>query len=115
MVVCDFAFSEQLCASELHGRRTSISSGEKIVSELQSHAAAYSRDRSRAESEPDPDRDIELELRALDLEDSDHQEIKSQVVNDTWVTHSEKIWRCLNDIVILSLSQITVKLDKENS
>lgn len=73
-----YGFSEQLCASELH-RRTSISSGEKIVSDLQTHQTAYSRDRSRTESEPDPDRDIELELCALDMEDSDHQEIKSQV------------------------------------
>lgn len=77
-----YHFSEQLCASELHGRRTSISSGEKIVSDLQAHQNAYSRDRSRAESEPDPDRDIELELCALDMEDSDHQEIKSQVGMD---------------------------------
>uniref|UniRef100_A0A3B3V9Q9 RING-type E3 ubiquitin transferase n=1 Tax=Poecilia latipinna TaxID=48699 RepID=A0A3B3V9Q9_9TELE len=34
---------------------------------------------NRTESESDPDRDIELELRALDLEDSEHHEIKSQV------------------------------------
>lgn len=80
--MCFYDFSEQLCASELHGRRTSISSGEKIVSDLQAHQNAYSRDRSRAESEPDPDRDIELELCALDMEDSDHQEIKSQVGMD---------------------------------
>lgn len=73
-----FLESEQLCASERHGRRTSISSGEKIVSDLQAHQTVYSRDRSRAESEPDPDRDIELELCALDMEDSEHQEIKSQ-------------------------------------
>ncbi|XP_070706298.1 roquin-2 [Pempheris klunzingeri] len=66
-----FLESEQL-------RRTSISSGEKMLSELQAHHSAYSRGRHRAESEPDPDRDIELELCALDLEDSDHQEIKSQ-------------------------------------
>lgn len=80
MSVCVFVvFSEQLCASELHGRRTSISSGEKIASDLQAHQTAYGQDRHRAESEPDPGRDIELELRALDLEDSDHQEIKSQV------------------------------------
>lgn len=72
-------FSEQLCASELHCRRTSLSSGEKIVSDLQARQTAYSRDRGRAESEPDPERDIELELCALDMEDSDHQEIKSQV------------------------------------
>ncbi|XP_034403230.1 roquin-2 isoform X2 [Cyclopterus lumpus] len=76
-----FLESEQLCASALHCRRTSISSGEKIVSDLQAlQTAAYGRDRDqgRAESEPDPERDIELELCALDLEDSDHQEIKSQ-------------------------------------
>lgn len=52
------------------------------MSDLQAHQNAYSRDRSRAESEPDPDRDIELELCALDMEDSDHQEIKSQVGMD---------------------------------
>ncbi|XP_074473159.1 roquin-2 isoform X1 [Sebastes fasciatus] len=73
-----FLESEQLCASELHCRRTSLSSGEKIVSDLQARQTAYSRDRGRAESEPDPERDIELELCALDMEDSDHQEIKSQ-------------------------------------
>ncbi|XP_033503265.1 roquin-2 isoform X1 [Epinephelus lanceolatus] len=73
-----FLESEQLCASELHGRRSSLSSGEKIVSDLQARQAAYSRDRGHADSEPDPDRDIELELCALDMEDSDHQEIKSQ-------------------------------------
>ncbi|XP_034752331.1 roquin-2 isoform X1 [Etheostoma cragini] len=72
-----FLESEQLCASELHCCRTSISSGEKIVSDLQVCQTAYSRDRGQAESEPDPDRDIELELCALDLEDSDHQDIKS--------------------------------------
>lgn len=78
-------FSEHLCASELRGRRTSLSSGEKIVSDLQTRQTAYSKDRSRVcereESEPDPDRDIELELCALDMEDSDPQEIKSQVDN----------------------------------
>ncbi|KAM4527824.1 roquin-2 isoform 3-T7 [Odontesthes bonariensis] len=73
-----FPESEHLCGSELHGRRTSISSGEKIVSDLQAHRTAFSQNRERAESEPDPDRDIELELRALDMEDSDHQDIKSQ-------------------------------------
>ncbi|TNN65073.1 Roquin-2 [Liparis tanakae] len=78
-----FLESEQLCASALHCRRTSVSSGEKLVSDLQAlQTAAYSRDRGRdrgrAESEPDPERDIELELCALDLEDSDQQEIKSQ-------------------------------------
>ncbi|XP_035463942.2 roquin-2 isoform X2 [Scophthalmus maximus] len=75
-----FLESEQLCASELHGRRTSISSGEKMVSDLQAHQTAYRQDRNgdRAGSEPDPERDIELELCALDMEDSDHQESKSQ-------------------------------------
>ncbi|XP_019937489.2 roquin-2 isoform X1 [Paralichthys olivaceus] len=74
-----FLESEQLCASELHGRRTSISSGERIVScNLQAHQAVYSQERERAESEPDPGRDIELELCALDMEDSDPQESKSQ-------------------------------------
>ncbi|XP_062290860.1 roquin-2 [Scomber scombrus] len=77
-----FLESEQLCASELHRRRTSLSSGEKIVSDLQTRQTSYSQDRDRvcdrAESEPDPDRDIELELCALHMEDSDNQEIKSQ-------------------------------------
>ncbi|CAJ1070901.1 roquin-2 isoform X2 [Xyrichtys novacula] len=64
--------------SELHGRRTSVGSGEKVVSDLQAPQSVYSQDRDQAESESDPGRDIELELCALDMEDSDHQEIKSQ-------------------------------------
>lgn len=80
-------FSEQLCASELHGRRTSISSGEKIVSDLRARQNAYGR--GRAESEPDPDRDIELELRALDMEDSDPQELKSQVSVGVYIIRPE--------------------------
>lgn len=76
MPVC-VCFSEQLCASEQHARRTSIGSGEKI--DLQAHRTTFSQDQDRAESESDPDRDIELELCALDMEDSDQQEIKSQV------------------------------------
>ncbi|XP_029371864.1 roquin-2 isoform X2 [Echeneis naucrates] len=71
-----FLESEHLCASELHGCRTSVTSGEKIVSALQTHQTTYSQ--KMAESEPDQDRDIELELCALDMEDSDLQEIKSQ-------------------------------------
>lgn len=67
-------FSESLCVLERHGRRPSLSSGEKLVSDLQPHQAAYSQDRARAESEPDPGRDIELELCALDLEDTDQPE-----------------------------------------
>lgn len=67
-------FSENLCVSERHGRRPSLSSGETLVSDLQPRQAAYSQDRARAESEPDPGRDIELELCALDLEDSDQPE-----------------------------------------
>ncbi|XP_026152509.1 roquin-2 isoform X3 [Mastacembelus armatus] len=73
-----FLESEQLCVSEPRGRRTSISSGEKIVSDLPAHQNVYSQDQNRADSEPDPGRDIELELCALDMEDSDHQESKSQ-------------------------------------
>lgn len=49
------------------------------MSDLQVCQTAYNRDRGQAESEPDPDRDIELELCALDLEDSDPQDIKSPV------------------------------------
>nr|XP_020461642.1 roquin-2-like [Monopterus albus] len=78
-----FLESEQLCSTELHGRRTSISSGEQKVSDLQAHQNAYSQDRHQAESELDPDRDIELELCALDMEDSEHQEIKSQSLDMT--------------------------------
>ncbi|KAM6902410.1 roquin-2 isoform 1-T2 [Xenentodon cancila] len=73
-----FHENEHLYASELHGRRTSVSSGEKIVSDLQAQQTAFSQGRDRDESEADPNRDIELELRALDMEDSDQQEIKSQ-------------------------------------
>ncbi|XP_014886203.1 roquin-2 isoform X2 [Poecilia latipinna] len=70
-----FLESEHLCATELNGHRTSIGSGEKIVLDhLQVHQTTF----NRTESESDPDRDIELELRALDLEDSEHHEIKSQ-------------------------------------
>lgn len=49
------------------------------MSEPQAHQTAFSQDQDRAESEPDPGRDIELELCALDMEDSDQQERKSQV------------------------------------
>lgn len=49
------------------------------MSDLKAHRTAFSQDQDRAESESDPDRDIELELCALDMEDSDQQEIKSQV------------------------------------
>ncbi|XP_037340421.2 roquin-2 isoform X1 [Pungitius pungitius] len=74
-----FLESEQLCASALHCRRTSLSSGEKTTSDRQAPpTVACSRGRDRAESEPDPERDIELELCAFDLEDSDCHEIKSQ-------------------------------------
>ncbi|KAM3599288.1 uncharacterized protein V6R79_003243 [Siganus canaliculatus] len=73
-----FLESEQLCASELHGRRTSASSEEKIVPDRPPRHTTYSQDQVQAESDPEPDRDIELELCALDLEDSDHQEVKSQ-------------------------------------
>ncbi|XP_038139574.1 roquin-2 isoform X1 [Cyprinodon tularosa] len=74
-----FLESEHLCASELNGRRSSISSGEKIVSEqLQDNQTSFSREPNQTENESDPDRDIELELRALDMEDSEHHEIKSQ-------------------------------------
>lgn len=78
-----FLESEQLCGSDLHGRRTSISSGETT------RQTAYGQDQGRAESEPDPDRDIELELCVLDMEDSDHQEIKSQESLDLATPHSQ--------------------------
>ncbi|XP_072311436.1 roquin-2 isoform X2 [Eucyclogobius newberryi] len=75
-----FLDSKQLCSSDLRGRRTSIGTGEKIVSELQPYRAVYGLDEERlCESEPEPDRDIELELCALDMEDdSDQQDVKSQ-------------------------------------
>ncbi|XP_047228722.1 roquin-2 isoform X1 [Girardinichthys multiradiatus] len=74
-----FPESEHLCASELNGHRSSISCEEKIVSDhLQAHQTTFRQDQNRAESESDPNRDIELDLRALDMEDSEHHEIKSQ-------------------------------------
>lgn len=66
--------SDHLCSSELHSRRLSLTSGEKLLSGLQPQAAAYCQDQNLAESEPDPGRDIELELCALDLEDPEQQE-----------------------------------------
>lgn len=76
--------SEHLCPSELNAHQTSIGSGEKIVSDhLQARQTTFSRDQHQAESESDPDRDIELELRALDMEDSENHEIKSQVKMST--------------------------------
>ncbi|XP_017265885.1 roquin-2 isoform X1 [Kryptolebias marmoratus] len=73
-----FLESEHLCASELEGCRASISSGEKVGSDLQNRQSAFSQDQNQAERELDTDRDIELDLRVLDIEDSDNQEIKSQ-------------------------------------
>ncbi|XP_022076167.1 roquin-2 isoform X1 [Acanthochromis polyacanthus] len=90
-----FLESEQLCASELRARRTSISSGEKIVSDLKAHQTTFSKDRDRTESEPDPDRDIELELCALDMEDSDHQDINSQESLDLAAPQSKDASRLL--------------------
>lgn len=87
-----FLESEQLCASELHTRQTSIGSGEKIVSDLQVHQTAFSLDPDRSESEPD--RDIELELCALDI-DSDNQEIKSQESLDLATPQSQDATRLL--------------------
>ncbi|XP_068191441.1 roquin-2 isoform X2 [Antennarius striatus] len=69
-----FLDSDHLCASELHGRRTSISSGEKIVHDPQTPQTSY----SQTQSEPDTDRDIELELCTFNLEDSDQPDIKTQ-------------------------------------
>uniref|UniRef100_A0A8C7Z328 RING-type E3 ubiquitin transferase n=1 Tax=Oryzias sinensis TaxID=183150 RepID=A0A8C7Z328_9TELE len=71
-------FSEHLYASDLHGRRTSVSSGDKNLCDLKAHQTPFSH--TRDESEPDPDRDIELELRTLNMEDSEPQDVKSQVV-----------------------------------
>lgn len=48
------------------------------MSDLQARQTAYSQDQARAGSEADPGRDIELELCALDLEDSDQQEISQE-------------------------------------
>ncbi|XP_019727555.1 roquin-2 isoform X2 [Hippocampus comes] len=44
----------------------------------ESHQTTFSQDRDCDKSEPGPERDIELELRALDLEDSEPQDITSQ-------------------------------------
>ncbi|KAG7499070.1 roquin-2 isoform X1 [Solea senegalensis] len=90
-----FLESEQLCASELHGRRTSISGGEKAVSDLKAHQTTYIQDQDRVESQSDPDRDIELELCALDMEDSDHQEIKPQELLDLVTPQSQDSSRLL--------------------
>lgn len=73
--------SDHLCPSELHGRRLSLSSSEKLLSELQPHVAAYGQEQTRAESEPDPGRDIELELCALNLEEPEQQEAQ---VSSCW-------------------------------
>lgn len=77
-----FVPSEHLCSSELHNRRLSLTSGEKLLSDLQPQAAAYYQDQNRAESEPDPGRDIELELCALDLEDSEQPEAQVCSIED---------------------------------
>uniref|UniRef100_A0A3P9GZZ0 RING-type E3 ubiquitin transferase n=1 Tax=Oryzias latipes TaxID=8090 RepID=A0A3P9GZZ0_ORYLA len=71
-----FLESEHLYASDLHGRRTSVSSGDKSMCDLKAHQTPFSH--TRDESELDPDRDIELELRALNMEDSEPQDVKSQ-------------------------------------
>ncbi|XP_076020301.1 roquin-2 isoform X2 [Genypterus blacodes] len=78
-----FLESDQHCASELPDRRRSVCGAEKMASDLQAHQSGYSKGRDhhvcdRAGSESEPDRDIELELCALDMEDSDQQQIKSQ-------------------------------------
>lgn len=57
------------------------------MSELHARQTAFGQDRDRAESEPDPSRDIELELCALDMEDSDHQDVKSQVCMKVYRTN----------------------------
>ncbi|XP_068608881.1 roquin-2 [Brachionichthys hirsutus] len=80
-----FLENDHLCASELHGRRTSISSGEKFVHDPQTPQTSC----SRTQSEPDPDRDIELELCAFNLDDSDQPEIKSQQYPDLAVPQAQ--------------------------
>ncbi|XP_034048016.1 roquin-2 isoform X2 [Thalassophryne amazonica] len=75
----NFLESEQLCVSELHGRRSSVIGGDKMMSDL---PTSYSQ-------EPEPDRDIELELCALDMEDSDHQDTKSQESLDLTIPQSQ--------------------------
>ncbi|XP_067106890.1 roquin-2 [Osmerus mordax] len=60
-----FLESDQLCVSELQGRRRSSSGEEKVCEELRQRE--FCQDRAQSE----PDRDIELELSVLDMEDRD--------------------------------------------
>ncbi|XP_077398365.1 roquin-2 isoform X2 [Vanacampus margaritifer] len=75
-----FLESEQLCQH---------SSSEKMVCDLQSHQTAFRQEQDREESVPGSEPDIELELCALDMEDSEPQDIKSQDSLDLATPYSE--------------------------
>ena len=71
--MCVCVISDQLCVSELQGRRRSSSGEEKVCEELRQRE--FCQDRTESE----PDRDIELELSVLDMEDRATHNDKSEV------------------------------------
>lgn len=72
-----FLEREQLSSNSLKGQQHSLSPGENIAQSTPQ--SEYVLDEERlSESESEPDRDIELELCALDMEDTDQQEVQSQ-------------------------------------
>lgn len=74
-----FLDREQFSSTDLRGQRTSVGTQENLVSEQRPHQTGYVLDEERlGETESEPDRDIELELCALDMEDTDQQDVKSQ-------------------------------------
>uniref|UniRef100_A0AAV2IXH8 RING-type E3 ubiquitin transferase n=1 Tax=Knipowitschia caucasica TaxID=637954 RepID=A0AAV2IXH8_KNICA len=62
---------------DVRGDQTSIVNGEKTVSELPTCQTVYGLDEEGL-IESEPGRDIELELCALDMDDSDQQNMQSQ-------------------------------------
>ncbi|XP_057674527.1 roquin-2 isoform X2 [Corythoichthys intestinalis] len=72
-----FLESEHLCQH---------TSNEKMASDQQSHQTSFSQDQ---ESEASSERDIELELCALDMEDSDPQDIRSKDSMELATPYSE--------------------------
>ncbi|KAM9821186.1 roquin-2 [Neosynchiropus ocellatus] len=87
-----FLESEQLCVSKSLDRRTSVSSGEQILSDCPTHPSVYSQHQISEQEpcEPEPDRDIELELCAMDLEDSDRTQDKTQECVNRTASHSQE-------------------------
>ncbi|KAM9306738.1 roquin-2 isoform 1-T2 [Pholidichthys leucotaenia] len=85
-----FLRSEQLCASELDSRRTSISSVEKITSDLQARPTAFNQDHNQ-DQDLDPNRDLDLDLSVLDMEVTDQPEVRSQESLDPSASHSQDV------------------------